>query len=545
MTAPVNRRGFMAATLPLGAVATAGLTGAMSDSAQAASAAQAAVPPSMLEGLDAAALQARMAGGRLSALGLTRACLRRIAAIDHAGPQLRSVVEINPDALAQARTLDAERKAGRLRGPLHGLPVLIKDNIATADRMATTAGSLALAGLHAQRDAHIVTRLREAGAVILGKTNLSEWANFRSTRSSSGWSSRGGQTRNAYALTRTPSGSSSGSGVAVAAGLCVFAVGTETDGSIVSPASRSGVVGFKPTLGRVSRNGIIPIAASQDTAGPMARSVADAALLMSALAGPDADDAATAAVPAAAAAPDYLAALKADALQGARIGVVRTPLPNNPQALALFEAAIAVLKAQGAVLVDNLQIPNRDKYGTTESTVLLHEFKDGVAKYLAAFQPDAPVKNLQDLIAWNSAHAAQAMPFFDQELVVQAQATTGLDSTDYIEALAINHRYSRAEGLDALFAEHKLDAVVTATGNPAWRIDHILGDFGQRAGFTGPFAVSGYPHITVPMGLVAELPVGLSFGALAWQDAKLLGIAHAYEQASRMRRAPKFLADAG
>ena len=541
MTAPVNRRGFMAASLPLGAAAAAA-TSVMSDSAQAAGS---AVPPSPLEGLDAAALQARMAAGRLSALGLTRACLRRIAAIDHAGPQLRSVVEVNPDALAQARALDAERRAGRLRGPLHGLTVLIKDNIATADRMATTAGSLALAGLHAQRDAHIVTRLRQAGAVILGKTNLSEWANFRSTRSSSGWSSRGGQTKNAYALTRTPSGSSSGSGVAVAAGLCVFAVGTETDGSIVSPASRSGIVGFKPTLGRVSRDGIIPIAASQDTAGPMARSVADAALLMSLLAGADARDAATAAVPASATSPDYLGALKADALQGARIGVVRSPLPNQPQALALFEAALAVLKAQGAVLVENLQIPNRDKYANTELTVLLHEFKDGVAQYLAAFQPDAPVKNLQDLIAWNSAHAAQAMPFFDQELVVQAQATTGLDSKDYVEALTTNHRYSRAEGLDALFAEHRLDAVVTATGNPAWRIDHILGDFSQRAGFTAPFAVAGYPHITVPMGLAAELPVGLSFGALAWQDAKLLGLAHAYEQASRMRRAPRFLADVG
>jgi amidase len=333
--------------------------------------------------------------------------------------------------------------------------------------------------------------------------------------------------------------------VAVAAGLCAFAVGTETDGSIVSPASRCGVVGFKPTVGRVSRDGIIPIAASQDTAGPMARSVADAALLLSVLAGPDARDAATAAVPAAAANPDYLGALKSDALQGVRIGVVRSPLPNQPQALALFETALLVLKAQGAVLVENLQIPNRDKYGSTESTVLLHEFKDGVAKYLAAFQPDAPVKNLQDLIAWNSAHAAQTMPFFDQELFLSAQATTGVDSQECVEALAINQRYSRAEGLDALFAEHRLDAVVSATGNPAWRIDHLLGDFSTRAGFTGPFAVAGYPHITVPMGLVADLPVGLSFGALAWQDAKLLGIAHAYEQASRMRRPPRFLVDVG
>jgi amidase len=277
----------------------------------------------------------------------------------------------------------------------------------------------------------------------------------------------------------------------------------------------------------------------------MARSVADAALLMAALAGPDGRDAATAAVPAAAAAPDYLGALKTDALRDARIGVVRSPLPNQPQAQALFEAALAVLKAQGAVLVENLQIPHRDQYASTETTALLHEFKDGVAKYLAAFQPDAPVKNLQDLIAWNSAHAAQAMPFFDQELFLQAQATTGLDSKAYQDAMATHQRYARTEGLDALFAEHRLDAVVSATGNPAWRIDHILGDFSTRAGFTGPFAVAGYPHVTVPMGLVAGLPVGISFGALAWQDAPLLGLAHAYEQASRMRRPPRFLADIG
>jgi amidase len=549
MTTPVNRRGFMAASLPAAAAAAATTASAASATTPVAEPARAKVPVSQLEGLDAAALQARMAAGKTSAQALTRYCLKRIAAIDHAGPALRSVVEINPDALAQAKALDAERKAGRLRGPLHGLPVLIKDNIATADRMATSAGSLALAGLHARRDAHIVTRLRAAGAVILGKTNLSEWANFRSSRSSSGWSSRGGQTRNAYALTRTPSGSSSGSGVAVAAGLCVFAVGTETDGSIVSPASRSGVVGFKPTLGRVSRDGIIPIAASQDTAGPMARSVRDAALLMSAIAGPDPRDPAAAAPPsgpgASMGANDYTAALLPDALKGARIGVVRQFLPNNPQAAALFEAALKVLQAQGAVLVDPVVIPNRDKYGSTESVALLHEFKVGVADYLKAFQPDAPAQDLQGLIAWNSAHADKTMPFFDQELFLQAQETQGLDAAVYKDALATNQRYARAEGLDALFAENKLDAIVTATGNPAWRVDHILGDFGQRGGFTGPFAVAGYPHITVPMGLVAELPVGLSFGALAWQDAKLLGIAHAYEQASRMRRPPKFLMDAG
>jgi amidase len=537
MSTPLNRRGFIAGSLPLSAAA-AGLMGADAHAAAASGG-----DAKALEWQSAQALQALMGAGKLSALSLTQHFLRRIKAIDQRGPKLNAVIELNPDALAQAKALDAERKAGRLRGALHGLPVLIKDNIATADKMATTAGSLALAGLHARRDAHIVARLREAGAVILGKTNLSEWANFRSTRSSSGWSSRGGQTRNAHALTRTPSGSSSGSGVAVSAGLCVFAVGTETDGSIVSPASRSGVVGFKPTVGRVSRSGIIPIAASQDTAGPMARSVADAALLMAALAGPDVQDGATGSIPAGAV--DYVGALDKAALKGARIGVIRANLPNHPQALALFEAALSVLKDQGAVLIDPLQIPQRDKYASTETVVLLHEFKAGVATYLAEYQPDAPAKDLQGLIDWNLAHAKNTMPFFDQELFLMAQATAGLDSKEYLEALATNRRYSRDEGLDALFAENKLDAIVTPTGNPAWRVDHILGDFSTRGGFTAPFAVSGYPHVTVPMGFIDALPVGISFGALAWQDAKLLGFAHAYEQASPQRRAPRFLSDAG
>ena len=495
-----------------------------------------------LEWQDAATLQTAMAEGRTSAVQLTRHFLRRIKAIDKAGPKVNAVIELNPDAMAQAKALDAERKKGRTRGPLHGLPVLIKDNIATADAMSTTAGSLVLAGLHAKRDAHVVLRLREAGAVILGKTNLSEWANFRSSRSSSGWSSRGGQTRNPYALTRNTSGSSSGSGAAVAAGLCVLAVGTETDGSITSPAARCGIVGFKPTVGLVSRSGIIPIAASQDTAGPMTRTVRDTALLLNALAGPDANDGATAAAPALV---DFTAQLKTDALRGARIGVIRESMPSQPQAVALFEGALAVLSAQGAVLVEDLKIPSRDKYVDTERMALLYEFKDGIARYLAAFQPDAPIKNLADLIAWNIAHAAQTMPFFDQELVVGAEACGSLDTPEYVQALATNRRFSRQEGLDALFAEHRLDAIVAPSGNPAWRIDHLLGDHASRGGMSSPFAVAGYPHITVPMGLVAEMPVGLSMGALAWQDGKLLGLAYAYEQASRMRQLPKFLPDAG
>jgi amidase len=529
MPNPVNRRGFMA--------------GALMSSAMAAEAAGAAShEANALEWLDAASLQARMSAGQLSSVNLVRHCLRRIKAIDQRGPKLNSIIELNPDALAQAKALDAERKAGKVRGPLHGLPVLLKDNIATADGMATTAGSLALAGLHAKRDAHIALRLRNAGAVILGKTNLSEWANFRSSRSSSGWSSRGGQTLNPYALTRNTSGSSSGSGAAVSAGLCALAVGTETDGSITSPAARCGIVGLKPTVGLVSRDGIIPIAATQDTAGPMTRTVAEAALLLQALAGADTRDSATAAAPAI---PNYVAALDKAALKGARIGVVRNPMPNQPQAVAAFEAALAVLKAQGAVLVEDLKIPNRDKYGDTEFTALCYEFKDGVAKYIAEFQPDAPAKNLAELIAWNSANAAKTMPFFDQELFVRSQACGDLNAQEYVEALATNRRYSRAEGLDALFAEHKLDAVVAPSGNPAWRIDHILGDHSTRGGMSSPFAVSGYPHITVPMGMVQGLPVGLSMGALAWQEAKLLGLAYAYEQASLQRRMPKFLPDIG
>ena len=533
MSSTVNRRGFLAGAVPLGAAIGGAMPAARAHAASAADA---------LEWQDAQALQAAMAAGRLTSLALTRHFLRRIKAIDKNGPKLNAIIELNPDALAQARSLDVERKNGRSRGPLHGLPVLIKDNIATADQMATTAGSLALAGLHARRDSNVALRLRQAGAVILGKTNLSEWANFRSSRSSSGWSSRGGQTLNPYALTRNTSGSSSGSAAAVSAGLCVLAVGTETDGSITSPAARCGIVGFKPTLGLVSRDGIIPIAATQDTAGPMARTVSDAALLLGALAGPDPRDSATAQTAPHA---DFMAALKSDALAGARIGVIREFLPNQPQAVALFEAALAVLKARGAVLVEALKIPSRDKYGSTEFTALLYEFKDGIAKYLAEFQPDAPVKNLADLIAWNLAHAQAAMPFFDQELVVQAEARGNLNSPEYIEALAINRRYSRQEGLDALFTEHKLDAIVSPSGNPAWRIDHLLGDHSSRGGMSSPFAVSGYPHITVPMGLVAGMPVGLSMGALAGQDASLLGLAYAYEQASLMRHQPKFLADAG
>ncbi len=539
----MNRRGFVTGAA-LG-VTMAGVAAPAAAAAAVSASASSGPALSPLDTMDVATLQAEMSAGRLTSLALVRHCLKRINAIDRRGPRLNAVIELNPDALAQARALDQQRrgKAPTLRGPLHGMPVLLKDNIATADKMATTAGSLALAGLHAQADAGVTQRLRDAGAVILGKTNLSEWANMRSSRSSSGWSSRGGQPRNAHVLNRSPSGSSSGSGAAAAAALAPLTVGTETDGSICSPANANGIVGFKPTVGLVSRAGIIPISASQDTAGPMVRHVRDAALLLQALAGPDARDAATTAQPATL--PDYAAALRSTALQGARIGVIRHAVPTQPGVAALFEEALTVLRAQGAVLVDKLEIPNRDKLRAPEFTVLLHELKDGLASYLRQYQADAPVKTLADIMAWNQARVPQAMPIFAQELFDASEATTGLDAPAYTEALATCRRYSRAEGLDVLFQQHQLDAVVGPTGSVAWPIDHLLGDRSGGGGFGSVFAVAGYPHITVPMGLVADLPTGLSFGGLAWQDDKLLALAYAYEQASQRRLAPRFLRETG
>lgn len=533
MAGPVNRRGFVVGALPAGAALGVALTSAKAG-------AESGAPGHRLDTLDATDLQAELRASRISSLDLTRHFLRRINNIDRRGPRLRAVIELNPDALPQARALDREFSRDHVRSGLHGLPVLLKDNIATADRMATSAGSLALAGLQARRDAHIVQRLREAGAVILGKTNLSEWANIRSPRSSSGWSSRGGQTRNPHVLNRNTSGSSSGSAAAMAAGLAALTVGTETDGSITSPANVCGVVGFKPTVGLVSRSGIVPIAASQDTAGPMTRSVRDAALLLQVLAGSDPQDAATGAWPEALADTDFAAALHPDALKGARLGVVRSAVPAQPGVAALFEQALAVLRAQGAVLLDPVVIPAQEQLGEHELTVLLCELKDGLPKYLREFQPDAPVRDLAGVIAWNRAHAAQTMPFFGQEFFEQAEATKGLDMPGYREALAACRRLSRQEGLDPLFAEHRLDALIGPTGNVGWPIDHVHGDRDVGGGFGSSLAVAGYPHLTVPMGFVADLPCGLSFGGLAWQDAKILRLGHAYERASQRRRPPRY-----
>ncbi|HEV7574983.1 MAG TPA: amidase [Caldimonas sp.] len=485
----------------------------------------------------AVALALAMSEGRLSAERLVRDCLARIDAIDRHGPRLYSVIELNPEAIAIAKALDGERKAGRVRGPLHGLPVLIKDNIATGDRMSTSAGSLALDGVRAPRDAHVVKRLRDAGAVILAKTNLSEWANIRSTRSVSGWSARGGLTRNPYALDRSTSGSSSGTAAAIAASLAPLGVGTETDGSIVSPSSICGLVGLKPTVGRMSRDGIVPIAHTQDTPGPMTRTVADAALLYAAMAGRDGADAATAAAPDDATA---AVALPDDALRGARLGVARAYFTGFDEIDGLIEQAIVVLQRAGAEIVDPVDLAT-PTYSDAELRVLLYETKADLPKYLAAFAPDAKVKTLADVIAFNRAQREREMPWFAQELFDKAEAYGGLDSKEYLDSLAECRKGARDDGLDRVLKANRLDALIAPTGGPAWLIDPVNGDH-SGASFSSPAAVAGYPHLTVPVGLVRGLPIGLSFVGPAWSEARLLALGHAYEQLTKHRRAPAFTA---
>ncbi|HUG04563.1 MAG TPA: amidase [Steroidobacteraceae bacterium] len=487
--------------------------------------------------IDIAGLQEAMAAGTLSAREVTQWSLDRIAAVDDAGPTLNAVIATNPDALAIADERDAERRAGRIRGPLHGIPVLIKDNIDTGDRLPTTAGSLALTGAPALRDAEIVRRLREAGAVILGKTNLSEWANIRSTRSSSGWSAVGGQTRNPHVLDRSPCGSSSGSGAAVAAGFVAAAIGTETDGSILCPASTNGIVGFKPTVGLVSRRGIVPISRSQDTAGPMTRTVADAAILLDALAGVDPADQATAMAEGRTG--GFQASLQAASLKGRRFGIVRNH-GGGPAAEPVLELAIATLKAQGAEIIDPVVLRPAAEYSEDELAVLLFELKADLAAYLTG-RGTHPLNSLTDVIAFNEREAATELRWFGQELFLEAERKGGLDTAEYRNKSARIRRLAGAEGIDDALGTHQLDALVAVTCGPAWSIDLVLGDNRSATCSTPPAAVAGYPSVSVPGGFVHGLPVGVSFFAGAWQDAKLLGIAHAFEYAHAARRQPAYL----
>jgi amidase len=488
-----------------------------------------------------------MSSGRMTSHSITQLYMARIEELDRKGPTLRHVLEVNPDALAIADSLDRERKSGRVRGPLHGVPILLKDNIDTADSMTTTAGSLALEGSIPLQDAFIAAKLRSAGAVLLGKANLSEWANIRSTHSSSGWSGRGGQAKNPYVLDRNPCGSSSGSGGAVSANLCAGAIGTETDGSIVCPSSACGIVGIKPTLGLVSRSGIIPIAHSQDTAGPMARTVRDAAIILNALTGIDTRDSTTM-VNRSRGQVDYTRFLDPNGLRGARIGVARAKFFGYSDVTdKLVNDAIDAMKTNGAIIVDPANIETAGKFDDSELDVLLYELKADLNAYLAGLGPKAPVRTLQNIIDFNENHRAQEMPWFGQELFIQAQAKGPLTDKKYRDALAKDIKMSRTDGIDATMKKYKLDAIVAPTGGPAWVTDLVNGDHFSGASST-PAAVAGYPNINVPAGYSHNLPVGISFFGRAYSEPTLIKIAYAYEQATKHRRAPQFiptLADAG
>ena len=486
-----------------------------------------------------AALQREMAAGRLSARMITQHYLGRIAELDAKGPTLRSILETNPDAVEQAEALDRERQSKGVRGPLHGIPVILKDNIDTADRMTTTAGSLALEGSIAPRDSGVAARLRAAGAVLLAKANMSEWANIRSSRSTSGWSARGGQCRNPYALDRNPCGSSSGSAVAVAANLGAVAVGTETDGSIVCPASATGIVGLKPTVGLVSRAGIIPISHTQDTAGPLCRTVADTAVLLSAMVGTDPRDSATRSATGHLER-DYTRFLDSRGLRGARIGVARAKFFGQSETTdRLAEESLDLLRREGAVLVDPANVPHVGEYDEAELEVLLYEFKTDLARYLSELSPQVRVKSLKDVIDFNEGNRDREMPYFGQDLFVRAQAKGPLSSPGYRKALRRCGRLSRELGIDAVMAKHRLDALVAPTGGPAWPTDLVNGDHFTVSSST-PAAVAGYPSISVPMGFVFGLPVNLSFFGRRWSEPTLIRIGYAYEQASKHRKPPQF-----
>lgn len=488
-------------------------------------------------------LQEKMNSGMYSARTITEMYLERIKELDKQGPAINAILKLNPDALAIADSLDAERQAKGARGPLHGIPVLLKDNIDTADRMTTTAGSLALTGSIASRDAFVAQRLRQAGAVILGKTNLSEWANFRSTHSSSGWSSQGGQTRNPYALDRNPSGSSSGSAVAVAANLCAAAIGTETDGSIISPSSANSIVGIKPTVGLVGRSGIIPIAHSQDTAGPMARTVSDAAILLGAVTGTDPQDPVTGESQGKSYA-DYTQFLDPKGMQGARIGVARNFFGFNEKVDQIVNECIEEMKRLGAEIVDPANIATAGQFKDMEFEVLLYEFKTNLNSYLASLGADIPVHSLRELIEFNERNREKVMPYFGQEIFLLAEEKGPLTDEAYIKALQENHRLSRAEGIDATLLEHRLDAIVAPTGGPPSMTDLVNGDPRSGGSSSSPAAAAGYPNITVPAGYIYGLPIGISFFAGAYQEPTLIKLAFAFEQATKFRRPPQFSASA-
>ncbi|MGE0815018.1 MAG: amidase [Vicinamibacterales bacterium] len=552
----MNRRTFLGRT----AVAGAGLAAAQAacgtdGGGTATGAGQPAAPaagvtgrePFVLHEATIDDLQQGMREGRLTARSIAEQYLARIEALNRSGPELRAIIEVNPDVPSIADALDAERKAGSVRGPLHGIPIALKDNIDTHDRMTTTAGSLALEGSIPAADSFVAARLRAAGAVLIAKANMSEWAYWRGLNASSGWSARGGQCRNPYALDRTPCGSSSGSGAAVAANLVAAAIGTETGGSIMCPSSINGVVGVKPTVGLWSRAGIIPISHSQDSAGPMTRTVRDAAILLGAVCGVDPRDPATAAS-AGRFHPDYTTFLDPAGLKGARLGVVRNLPGFDDRVLALFDRAIADLRAGGAEIVDPANLPTATAASVFQElpiVVLNFEFKANINAYFRSLGAAAPIASLADLIAFNDTHRAEEMPYFGQERLLASERTTGLDAPEYRRAVDAIQRATRQDGIDAVMAQHRLDALIAPTSGPAWLIDHIRGDRFDGGDSAGTAAIAGYPDVSVPMGLVAGLPVGLSFFGRAWSEPTLLRVAYAYEQATKRREPPTYQATLG
>ena len=542
MNADLSRRKFLSSSIAASVVAATGAA-ALPSLSGAEGAAAASTNPSVkrfeLDEVTISVLQDGMKSGKFTARSITEKYLARIREIDKEGPAINSVIEINPDAISIAEEMDRERKAKGPRGPMHGIPVLIKDNIGTHDRMMTTAGSLALMGSVPPHDSFVAQRLRAAGAIILGKTNLSEWANIRSSHSTSGWSGRGGLTKNPYALDRNPCGSSSGSGAATSANLVAISIGTETDGSIVCPSSINGIVGIKPTLGLVSRTGIIPIAHSQDTAGPMARSVTDAAILLGVLAGIDGEDSATSESRGHGQA-NYTQFLDRAGLKGARIGVARKYFGSNHAVVKLMETALDAMKREGAEIIDPADFESKERTGDSELDVLLYELKADMNSYLAKLGAGAPIRTLKEIIDFNEKNQDREMPFFGQDLFIKAEAKGPLTEKAYLDALDQNHRRWRTEGIDALMDKFHLDAIVAPAGGPAWTTDLVNGDH-DTGGSSGPAAVAGYPNICVPAGFVFGLPIGISFFGRAYTEPTLIRLAYAFEQATKMRQAPKFL----